>query len=82
MIHVLPIVMGANVELNFVRGWMTVFDPREMRCVPVSWALSAMVSVEESCVGGFGAAGVIDGRFEDDIVIEALHARNSDERDS
>lgn len=64
----LPIVMVAWVELNFVRGWMMVLDPMVMRRPPVSEALSAMTREEESDVGDLGPEGMTEERFEDDIL--------------
>lgn len=68
MMQVLPIVIGANVEFSFVLGWMIVLEPIVMRCVPISCALSAIVRDDDSCVGGFGAEGTVEGRFDDDIL--------------
>jgi len=62
-------VTGAKVEFIFVRGWTTVFDPRVMRCVPVKEACSAMTREDERDVGGLGAGGMVDCRFEEDILV-------------
>ena len=68
MMQLLPILMGAKVELSLVRGWTMVLDPRVMRCVPVREALSAITSVDARDVGGLGAAGIVEALFEDDIL--------------
>lgn len=60
--------MGAKVELNLVRGWTMVLLPSVMRCVPVREALSAITRVDAREVGGFGAAGIVEALFEDDIL--------------
>ena len=65
-------VTGAKVEFIFVRGWTTVFDPRVMRCVPVNEACSAMTREDERDVGGLGAGGIVDCRFEEDILVDRM----------
>jgi len=62
---VLPTVMEAKVEMSLVRGWIAVFAPRAMRCVPVSEACSAIIRVEARVVGGFGAGGMVEARLDD-----------------
>ena len=37
--------------------------------MPVKEAFSAIVRLEESEVGGFGAAGAVEARLEEDIVV-------------
>jgi len=74
MMQLLPTVIGAYVELNFVLGWATVLDPRVMRCVPVRDAFSAITTEEARLVGGLGPVGMVDARLEDDILI-ALYER-------
>ena len=68
MMHVLPTVTGAKIEVNLVRGWTIVFDPMVMRKLPVMEALSAIVTVEESEVGVLGPEGIVEARLEDDIL--------------
>lgn len=64
----LPTLMGAKVELSFVRGWTIVPLPRVMRCVPAREALSPITSVDAREVGGLGVAGSVEALFEDDIL--------------
>lgn len=73
MIQLFPIVIGACVEVNFDLGWITVFAPRVIKCVPVSEACSAMTKVGAREAGGLGAAGIVEARFDDDIsAVECL----------
>jgi len=44
-----------------------VLDPRDMRFVPVRAACSEMTREDESAVGGFGAKGIVEARFEEDM---------------
>lgn len=45
-----------------------MFPPNVIRCVPLSEAWSAMMSVGARDVGGLGTAGIVEARFEDDIL--------------
>lgn len=78
IIQLLPIVTGAYVEFNLLRGWITVFPPRVMRQVPVKDAWSAMIRVDAREVGGLGAVGIVEVRLEDDILVvrRAIIGRN------
>jgi hypothetical protein len=46
-----------------------VFGPRVMRCVPVNEACSAMTREDARDAGGLGAGGIVEGRFEDILVV-------------
>jgi hypothetical protein len=69
MMQLLPILIGAKVDVNLVRGWTMVLLPSVIRCVPVREALSAITRVDAREVGGLGAAGIVEALFEEDIVI-------------
>lgn len=82
MIQVLPIVIGANAELSFDRGWTTVFEPNVMSLVPVREACSATTREEDREVGGLGAGGSMEARLLDILLLSiacefVLNAANS-----
>lgn len=69
IMQLLPTVIGAYVEFNFVRGWITALEPSVMRFVPVRDAFSAMTRVDARDVGVLGPEGILETRLDDDIVI-------------
>ena len=66
--QLLPILIGAKVEISLARGCTMLLLPIVMRFVPVREALSANVRVDASNVGGLGTTGMVDDRFEDDMI--------------